>query len=527
MRSTGFQHCILLLYVLVLSGLAYAQEISKPNPVKVATPQHGKIEQKATYTGNLEAEAMVEIYANTSGKLVTLKVHEGDRINKGDVLAETDSRELHLALKQAEAARGAAEAQLLTVKATSRVQIKAKVKAAEAVLDAAKAQLKQAKTLAQTKVTSQLTQAEAGVRIAEAQLRKALKGARNQEIQLAKAAVSGAKASLENAQANFQRMQELHKKEAISDQNFDSAKAQLDASEAQHKSTLEQLSLVEEGAQHEDITAAEAQLDQARASLTIADVTATTKDWETQIALSESQVKQAEANLSSAQELVNVRAWEHEITAAEAQANQASEQVNLAKKRLADATIIAPLSGIVVNRTVDIGDYANAAGSPVSNPILTIVKMDVVKAVFSVPEDDLSNVTDGTEVRISVGQQHIDGKINFISPIVKPENRTVQVKAEISNPMYRLKPGMFVEVSIDLSSDGEALLLPRGTVLDIQDKVGHVFVATDGKAHQQTVKIGLAWGEHISILQGLTNATPVIVSGHRQLADGMEILIIK
>ena len=526
MRRTRFQHFILLLCV-VLSGLAYAQETSKPKPVKVATPQQGKIEQKTAYTGNLEADAMVEIYANAPGKLVVLKVNEGDQVNKDDILAQTDARELRLALKQAEAGLKAAEAQLLTVKATAQIKIEAQAEAAQAALDAAKAQLGQAQALAETQVTSQFEQAKAGVTIAEANLKKALKGARNQEVQQAKAAVSAAKATLENAQANFQRVQKLHEQEAISDQNFDNAKAQLDGAKAQHASSVEQLSLVEEGARQEDITATQAQLQQAQASLTLARVTMDTEDWKTQIALAESQVKQAEANLLSARELMKIRAWEHDITAAEAQVNQAGEQVNLAKKRLADATITAPINGIVVNRSVDLGDYAAAAGSPGSSPILTIVKMDVVKAVFTVSEDDLSNVADGTTVRISAGQQHINGKINFVSPIVKPEDRTVRVKAEIPNPTYRLKPGMFVEVNIDLSASDDALLLPREAVLDIQDKIGHVFIATDGKAKQQTVKVGLAWGENISILEGLTDATPVIVTGHRQLVDGMEIVVVK
>ena len=526
MQRTGFQHFILLL-CLGLSGLADAQEAAKPKPVKVATPQRGKIEQKITYTGNLEADAMVEIYANTSGKLVVLKVDEGDHVNKDDILAQTDSRELRLALKQAEAARKAAEAQFLTVKATAQIRIETQLETAHASLNAAQAQLAQAQALAQAQTTSQFEQAKAGVIAAEANLKKAMEGARNQEVQQAKAALKAAKAGLKNAQASFQRVQELHEKEAISDQDLDNAEAQLDSAKAQHESAVEQLSLVEEGARREDIIAAEAQLSQAQASLTLARVPIDTEDWNTQITLAYSQVRQAEANLRSAQKLVDIRAWEHDIAGAEAQVNQAAEQVNLAKKRLADATIISPVDGIVVNRGADLGDYAGAAGGPGANPILTIVKMDVVKAVFSVSEDNLSNIAVGTAVSISVGQQHISGKINFISPIVKPEDRTVRVKAEIPNPEYRLKPGMFVEVSIDFSAPDDALLLPREAVLDIQDKVGHVFIATDGSARQQTVKVGLAWGENISILEGLTEATPVIVSGHRQLVDGMEIVVVK
>ena len=206
MRQGGFRNCIILL-CLGLGGLSWdyadAQGVSKPKPVKVATPQRGKIEREITYTGNLEADAKVEIYANSPGKLIVLKVDEGDPVNKGEILAQTDSRELHIALKQAQAVLKAAEAQLSIVQATAQIKIETQVEAARASLDAAKAQLEQAQMLARAKVTSQFEQAKAGVTAAEASLKKAMKGARSQEVQQAKAAVAGAKAGLENAQANF------------------------------------------------------------------------------------------------------------------------------------------------------------------------------------------------------------------------------------------------------------------------------------------------------------------------------------
>ena len=528
MRQNRFQYFILLL-CFGLGGLsfdyAHAQEASKPKPVKVTTPQRGKIERKITYTGNLEADAMLNIFANIPGKLTVLNVNEGDHVNKGDALAQTDSRELHLALKQVQAALKAAEAQLSITKATARIKIEVQAETAYASLDAARSQLAQALALSEIQGTSQLKQATAAVTVAEANLKKALKGARHQEIQQAKAVVLGAKAALDNARANFERVQKLHKTEAISDRDFDNAKAQHDNAKAQHESAVEQLSLVQEGLQPEDITAAEAQLHQAQASLTLARVAVDTKDWNTQITMAKSQVRQAEANLRSVSELVKIQAWKHDIAAAEAQFDQAKQQVNLAQKRFDDATITSPLNGIVVNRDSNIGDYVGSG--PGGNPILTIVKMDVVKAVFTIPEVDLSNVAVGTPVSISTRQHHISGEVNFVSPIVKPETRTIKIKAEIPNPTYRLKPGMFVEVSIDLSTTDDSLLLPRDAVLDIQDRVGHVFIVSDGKARQQTVKVGPAWGENISILEGVIDSTPIIVRGHRQLADGTEILIVK
>ena len=235
------------------------------------------------------------------------------------------------------------------------------------------------------------------------------------------------------------------------------------------------MSLVQEGARQEDISAAEAQLNQAQASLALARVVVDTEDWNTQITMAESQVRQAEANLLSAQELVKIRAWEHDIAAAQAQFDQASEQVNLANKRLADATITSPINGIVVNQGADLGDYAAAAGGPGANPILTIVKMDVVKAIFTISGTELSNAAVGTPVIISAGQQRISGEIDFISPIMNPEDRTVRVKAEIPNPEYQLKPGMFVAVNINLSAPDNSLLIPREAVLDIEKGSGTRF----------------------------------------------------
>ena len=522
------RHFIILFLCLGLTGPGYAQDVSKPKPVKVATPQRGAIERDITYTGNLEADAMVEIYADAPGKLVVLNVDDGDRVGKGEVLAQTDTRELRIALKQAEAALKGAEAQLAIVKATAQIKIEVQAESAQASLEAAGAQLKQAEALAQVQAISQLEQAKAGVAAAEASLKKATEGARSQEIQQAKSAVSGAEAGLKKAQSNFERVQTLHRKEAISDQDLDNAKAQRDSAKAQYESATEQLSLVEEGARPEDISAAEAQLRQAQASLNLARVAVDTEDWNTKITMAESQVRSAEANVASAQELVAIRAWEHDIAAAQAQFDKANEQVNLAKKRLADATVTSPVTGIVVKRGADIGDYASGASGPGASPIFTVVKMDVVKAVFTVSEDGLDNIAAGAAVSIHAGGRQFSGEIDFISPIMNPDDRTVKVKAEIPNPAYRLKPGMFVEVSITLSGtpDG-SLLLPREAVLDIQDGMGHVFIATDGRAEQQPVKVGLAWGEKILILEGLTDSTPVIVSGHRQLADGMDIVEVK
>jgi len=527
MRQNRFLYGLLLLCFSLGVFYTQAQEALKPKPVKVATPQRGKIEQTTTYTGTLEADAVVEIYANTSGKLVTFQVDEGDTVKKSDILARTDARELQLALKQAEAAHKAAESNLTKVKVTAQIKIESQLENAQASLVAAQAKLNQADALAEAQILSQFEQAKAGVAAAQASLKKAMTGARSQEVEQAKAAVSGAKATLDNAEANVKRLQKLYDIEAITDQDLDNAKTQRDGAKAQHESAVEKLSLVKEGTREEDIKAAESQLQQAQASLKLARLTVDTKDWEKQIALAQSQVDQAQANLRSADILVEIKAWEHDIAAAQSQFDQATEQLNLAKKRLSDATITAPVAGVVVNKNADTGDYAAAAGSPSSTPIATIVKMDIVHAVFTVSETALRRISVGVPVSINAGQHNIGGHINFISPIVNPADRTIKVKAEIPNTEHKLKPGMFVEIDIDFSALVDSLLLPREVVLDIKDKAGHVFVVADGKAQKQNVKVGLVWGENIAIVEGVTESSRVVVNGHRKLVDGMAVSVVK
>lgn len=510
-------------------GLVDAQEASKPKPVEVAQPARGTIGQAFTYTGTLEAQAKVEIYADATAKVVELRVDEGDLVKKGAVLAKTDSRELVLSLKQAEAGLEVARAQLMKTKATAQVGIEAQAASAQAALDAAKAQWEQAKTLAKIQVTAQLEQAEAGVEVAEANLHKAMVGARQQEIQSAKSTVEQAKASLANAKQNLERVKRLHQQEAISDQDFDTTQTQYEVAHAQYAQAVEQLSLVKEGAREEDIRAAEAQLKQAKASRDLASAAVDTEDWEKQIALAEAQVRGAEANLRSTQTLVDMKTWEHDIAAVQAQFDQAQEQLHLAQKNLADATMTSPINGIVVTRGGDLGDYAYAAGSPNGAPLFTIVDMDVVKAVFKVPEADLSKIGKGRPVLVSTasGQTDIVGKINFISPIVNPDDRTVTVKAEIPNPNYQLLPGMFVEVTVKNSAAADALLLPRRAVFEVADGNGYVFVAESGKARKQTVEIGTVWGEQVEVRGGLIDSAAVIVNGHRLLQDGDLISILK
>jgi RND family efflux transporter MFP subunit len=218
--------------------------------------------------------------------------------------------------------------------------------------------------------------------------------------------------------------------------------------EAQYEAAIQQLSLVNEGAREEDIQAVEAQVRQAQAALQMAEKLETTKSWEKDIALAEAQVEQAEAMLKVALASEESRIWEIEITQAEMAVEQATVALELSQEQLSDATISAPISGVVSRRTTDMGGMALPQA-----PVFEIVDMDVVKAKVSIAESDLYKIETGNEAMVSVDalQEAVMGKITLISPIIDKMTRTAMVEISIDNRDHSLRPGMFARAKIVLS----------------------------------------------------------------------------
>lgn len=493
---------------------------SNTKPVKVATPTRGEIGEELVYTGSLEANAQVEVFTLIPGKIVKMNVDEGDKIKKGELLAQVESDKIELAIQQAEAVLTAARLGLETTKALAKVRFESQMAAAYAGLTAAKTQLEQVKDISYTKTTSQLEQAEAGVAAIKLNLKMIREGARAQEVEQVQAILTQAKAGLDNAKSSFDRMKSLYENGAISTQTFEGVQTQYDVAKAQHEAAVQQLSLVKEGAREENIAAVEEQVRQAEAGLALAKKLAETKSWEKDIALVGSQVKQAEAGFHIAKASEKIKVWESEIKIAETQLQQAEVAYKLAMKNLSDTKITAPIDGVISARMVDLGDLASNMA-----PILTIVDTSSVKAVFSVPEVDMDKLNVGDSVLSSTTSDHspVEAKITFISPVVYEKSRSVTVKATINNPESYLKPGRFVEVKVKARKRSNALLVPRESVL----KGKYVFVAENDRANKKNITIGLSHGDQIELIDGVTDSTSVIVDGHRNLEDGDEISIVK
>jgi len=172
--------------------------------------------------------------------------------------------------------------------------------------------------------------------------------------------------------------------------------------------------------------------------------------------------------------------------------------------------IYTPLSGIVIEKIALQGQYVN-----VGDPLFTVADLSTVWVEAEVYESDFPSLKIGQKVDI-VSQSYpgktFSGTVSFIYPFLDPKTRTVKVRVQIANPGLRLKPEMFVTVSLKIPL-GEALVVPVTAVMD-SGKRKVVWVEMEpGMFAPREVQVGARVGDNIQILSGLARGDKVAASG--------------
>ena len=523
-------------FILLIGGISFKFITNQQNssaavitstlkPVEVIKAARGEIRSDLQLSGTIEPNSHVMVFPKAAGKIIKMTVDEGYRVVKGETLAVVEHEELELQMRQAEAAYQAAQTAYNQARELAEIRVRSQVAQARAQLSAAQAALQQVKDLAEIRTISQIEGAEAGLASLQANLEKILRGAREEDRKQTQAAVNQAKANFVNTESNYKRMKKLFESGAVSRQAFESAQTQLDVAKAQYDVAVEQMRLIENGARNEDIEAMKAQVRGAEAALKLGRAQAETRTWEKDVALAESQVETAQAVLRAAEALETAKSWEAEMTAAETAAAQAKASLDLAKKRIADATITAPIAGVVSKRYLDLGGMA----SP-SAPMFEIVDMKTVKATVDVIESDLSKLKRKEKVWIQVDAltEPVAGEISFISPTLEPASRTATVEITIDNAQMHLRPGMFARVAVPVEIHENVVLIPRSAVIEDREKDARiVFVIEDGMSKRRQVEFGLSQGNIVEIISGLSGGEQVVTAGQHSLKDGEAVTVVK
>lgn len=190
-------------------------------------------------------------------------------------------------------------------------------------------------------------------------------------------------------------------------------------------------------------------------------------------------------------------------------------------KMITDSEVRSPITGIVANRNIEIGEMV----SP-QMPAFTVVDIDAVVIETEVTEGMISSISIGQETAVSI--QALDGKkftgiVDSISPVVSEQRVGYPVKIIINNVTHEIRPGMFAEISFVIDNRSNTLLVPMEAVLTI-DGVSSVFVLKDNDiVARQMVETGAKDGEYFEITKGLQEGDLVVVKGQHFIIDGEKV----
>ncbi len=213
---------------------------------------------------------------------------------------------------------------------------------------------------------------------------------------------------------------------------------------------------------------------------------------------------------------------EADVELKEASIKSAQAILSFAKDELNDTRIHAPITGIVSEKFIDIGEYVTEG----STDLLNIVDIDPIKLEFTVPAKYFSYVKVGQEVSVSVEaypDEEFTGRVYYINPKIATDTRRFRCYARIQNPDDRLSPGFFVLTKLPVATHLNAVVIPEEALLS-EEGVSYCFRVEDGLAVRTVVVPGMRLKDGmLEIVKGLKAGDSVVVRGQYVLSGGEKV----
>src|SRR5262249_31375777 len=133
----------------------------------------------------------------------------------------------------------------------------------------------------------------------------------------------------------------------------------------------------------------------------------------------------------------------------------------------AATTVVAPIAGVITERTANTGLNVDTTVK-----LFTVVDLSTVWIVADLYEKDFSRVHVGATARVTTKafpNAPLNGKVSYIDPQVNAETRTAKVRVEVANPKQELRLGMFADVAMNAEVGGNAASIPRAAVQNVGD----------------------------------------------------------
>lgn len=381
--------------------------------VEVTSVEKKNISREMDYSGRVKAEKEVNIMGKTTGEVEVVNFNVGDMVKKGDVLYVMDKKALENNIES----------------------IKSQIESTEALV----------------------ASAQSGYNMSKGSQKK-------QSLNQSEAALEQAEIQYNEAKKNYEDIQALFEKNAVSKQQLDQIKASYEQAKVAYETVEKSHELLLNEILDENISLAKNQLDQASAS---------------------------KKNL-----LV---------------------QLKNANDTFDDLEVKSPIDGIVSAENVEVGELLGAG-----TPAFTIVNINKVYLDIGVSEKVINKIILGQKIDVfvdAVENKPFEGVVIQKSPAADAKTLTYPVRIEIENSNGTIKPGMYAEAAVLLGNKENALIVPRNA-LRISGDQWSAYIVSDEMVKTVEVEIGIDNGKEVEIIGGLEEGQLVITNGREYVKDG-------
>jgi multidrug efflux pump subunit AcrA (membrane-fusion protein) len=523
---------IILLTAFFLYRYVVSKNVTAEQSYKTVDVKRGKLDVSIISTGLVSARTEIDIKSEVGGEVISLPFEEGSKVSKGSVIAVIDDRELKQQYNQSDADYKAAIAVFNQSKISVDVQedindVSVAIKM-EAISKAELAYKQAQDVLAeQKKVTeAQIEQSMGNLDVAKLQLLEALAGSRKEEITQKLENVNQAEFTMKNAELEYERQKQLYADDFVAKQDLDDAEKIFLIAKSQYNSSREEYNMALQGTRTEKININKAQVTEAEKALqsqivlgeqTIAEKVRSVETAGKSLMQAQLDLKNAIAQTGGIMvDKQNILSKESQLVKAEA---VKSESLN----KLSKTKILSPINGIILSRSVEIGDVvaSQTQSSATGTTLMTIADFNSLYATANIDEADIGQLKLNLPVTViaaAYSDLNIPGVVTYIAPRAKKVQNvpTFEVKIKIllekvssknlpaGKSVYELIfPGMSVDVDIHIANKSDVLVLPIETINTVNDKHYVTVITGENKLENREITAGISNNIQTEILSGV------------------------
>jgi len=206
-------------------------------------------------------------------------------------------------------------------------------------------------------------------------------------------------------------------------------------------------------------------------------------------------------------------------------------QIDTQKLNLIYCHIVSPVEGRVGLRLVDPGNFVQTTDA---TGIAVVTQLQPISVIFSVPEDDLPQITSELNTgatlqvtafdRANVKQLAI-GKLSTLDNQIDTTTGTLRIRAEFDNKENQLFPNQFVNARLRVKTLQDVVVVPTAAIQRGEPGTYVYLIDKDNTVSVHPIKLGPADGENTAVDSGLSAGDRVVIDGADRLRDGSRVTV--